>query len=220
MVALFDNHICIEDIFFLVDGVFFEAHRSEFEHESEVFRDMFHLPTPVDGVIDGTSREHPLRLDGVKKNDFVSLLKVMFSRNCDKEEVLTTDEWISVLKLSTMWDFDRIRNIAIHKLTDIVRDPLQKVALAQRYWVDEWIISALNTLAQRESSVGVDDVAQLGLDWALKLARVRESFGTDPERVFCNCRCVECSYCDFRKSYPPSRSDYDFTDSIRAVFEL
>lgn len=100
MVALFDNHICIEDIFFLVrlvcvpvlvcsmtthgpkqvDGVFFEAHRSEFEHESEVFRDMFHLPTPVDGVIDGTSREHPLRLDGVKKNDFVPLLKVMFSR--------------------------------------------------------------------------------------------------------------------------------------------
>jgi hypothetical protein len=72
-----------------VEGCLFKVPRGPFERNSEVFQDMFRLPVPENTVPDGSSDEHPLRLDGVKKNDFRQLLKVMFpgsvcfDKSCD-----------------------------------------------------------------------------------------------------------------------------------------
>ena len=40
--------------------------------------DMFSLPPPEQSPVDGSSNEHPLRLDGYSLHDFRALLKVMF----------------------------------------------------------------------------------------------------------------------------------------------
>ena len=47
------------------------------EKESEVFRDMFTLPIAQDAVADGCGDEQPLKLDGVMKDDFRQLLRVI-----------------------------------------------------------------------------------------------------------------------------------------------
>lgn len=63
-----------------VENQLFKVPRRNFAIESEIFSDMFQLPAPtVDGhVLDGSSDDQPLRLDGIKKSDFLQLLRVMF----------------------------------------------------------------------------------------------------------------------------------------------
>jgi hypothetical protein len=61
-----------------VEDTYFNLPRHYFEHYSVVFRDMFQLPSSNDEPLDGSSKELPLRLDGVDKTDFRRLLKVMF----------------------------------------------------------------------------------------------------------------------------------------------
>jgi hypothetical protein len=58
----------------------FKLPRAPFERNSEVFQEMFGLPVPANTVTDGSGDENPLRLDGVKKDDFRQLLRVMFPR--------------------------------------------------------------------------------------------------------------------------------------------
>ena len=52
--------------------------RCEFEQSSEVFADMFRLPSGPSASIEGQVKEHPIILEGYKKDDFACLLKVMY----------------------------------------------------------------------------------------------------------------------------------------------
>ena len=61
-----------------VENTLFRVPRHRFEQESDVFRDMFQLPVAENTIPDGYSDEQPLRLDGVAKEDFRQLLRVMF----------------------------------------------------------------------------------------------------------------------------------------------
>lgn len=64
-----------------MEGCLFKVPRIPFERDSEVFQAMFKLPVPENAVADGSRDESPLRLDGVKKDDFCQLLKVLFPRS-------------------------------------------------------------------------------------------------------------------------------------------
>ena len=62
-----------------VENELFRVPRRNFAMDSEIFSDMFQLPASTDGTPpDGSSDERPLRLDGIKKSDFIQLLRVMF----------------------------------------------------------------------------------------------------------------------------------------------
>ena len=56
----------------------FSVPRCEFELSSEVFADMFLLPSGPSASIEGQDKEHPIVLEGYKKDDFTCLLKVMY----------------------------------------------------------------------------------------------------------------------------------------------
>lgn len=211
-----DPHFYFTDVVFLVEGVLFKVHRHNFENDSEVFQTMFSLPIAQGSVPDGTNDDHPLVLHGIKKDDFVQLLRVMFP-HYDSEECLSLSQWISVLNLSTMWRFDRLRAIAIRKLSAILDEPIQRIVLAKTYHVTEWLVPALNALARRAEPLQSLDVDQIGIDYALKIAAVRESFG---ETSQCRCQCYSC-YNGHRNDYgrpAASRSATDFSAKIRTVF--
>ena len=62
-----------------VENELFKVPSRNFAIESEIFSDMFQLPVPTDGTPpDGLSDDRPIRLDGIKKSDFIQLLRVMF----------------------------------------------------------------------------------------------------------------------------------------------
>jgi len=216
------------DIVFLVENQLFKVPRRNFAVESEVFADMFQLPAPtMDGrALDGSSDDQPLRLDGIKKSDFVQLLRVMFPLDSQQPDSLSPEEWTSVLKLSNMWQFHKIRATAIKKLETITT----------------WLVTTLNALIQRESPVGLSEGNRLGMEWVLKVAEVRERGATiaTQNRACTSChytgpaRCNSCNSttanrCGSCSTYLPNatttgkrgaRSNVDYSTDIREVFGL
>lgn len=59
----------------------FKVPRHHFEQDSVMFRDMFSLPVGAEGTADGSSRETPLHLDGINKDEFRQLLRVLYPRS-------------------------------------------------------------------------------------------------------------------------------------------
>jgi hypothetical protein len=55
--------------------------RTYFERDSEVFCGLFQLPVAQDVPVDGSSDKQPLRLEGIKEDDFRQLLRVMYPRS-------------------------------------------------------------------------------------------------------------------------------------------
>jgi len=201
-----DESFYFVDVIFLVEGCLFKVPRTYFERDSEVFCGLFQFPVPQNVAVDGSSDRQPLRLDGVKENDFRQLLKVMYPHHAGQQDTMTSTEWTSVLKLSTMWSFDSLREQAIQNMSRLSIDPVERAALAHEYSVDEWLLPALNELAQREEPIGIEEARRLGWETALQIAAVRESFIAWNEKT----------------AFGPrgARTQIDFTPRIRAVFDM
>lgn len=95
---------------------------------------------------------------------------------------------MAVLKLSTMWNFARMREISLTWLhSNLNFDPALKLTVARRFDINEWLVPALNTLAQRTAPLAHRDYELLGPDWTLMLAQVRETYVarcTCPKRTY------------------------------------
>lgn len=190
---------------FLVEDHLFRVPRDELEAESTVFRDRFLLPrgdsetvedrsgsktvgdesdseTVEDksdpGTVEGESDLRPVILEGVSKKEFESFLRALMGRQhaTNKESDLGQAQWISVLKLSTMWEFKRLREVAIQHL-DLPSKPLgpiDKFVLASKYGIKKWLLPSLLELAKRARPISVEEGRRIGFENALKLAAVRE----------------------------------------------
>ncbi|KAH7925641.1 hypothetical protein BV22DRAFT_1128872 [Leucogyrophana mollusca] len=172
-----DDTFYYTTVVFLVEGTLFRVPRHPFIDGSDVFRQMFQLPVP-DGVeADGCSDGRPLRLEFIQQNDFKQLLKVLFPHHSQpqKSSPKTFAEWRSVLKLSSMWEFESVKKLAVDHIGTMQIDPIDKIGLARDYDVQEWLVPALNELAKRKEPIGMKDADKLGMELALKVAAVRES---------------------------------------------
>jgi hypothetical protein len=86
------------------------------------------------------------------------------------------EHWINLLSVSTKYELDLIRPIAI-KGIDVHRqeiDPVEKYALATKYAVKEWESSSFKILCQRPDPPTVEDAIRLGVITVTKVFRERE----------------------------------------------
>ncbi|KAH7928669.1 hypothetical protein BV22DRAFT_1126329 [Leucogyrophana mollusca] len=204
--ADFDGRFYFTNVIFLVDGTLFRVPRHPFAEDSEVFGQMFQLPAPEDTEPDGSSYEHPIHLDGIKKDDFRQLLKVLFpALGKPESQPQTLAEWTPVLKLSSMWEFELVKKVAVEKMQSFEIDPVEKACLAKECDVPQWLVPALNEIAKRREPIGVEDVEKLGLDLALKMAAVRESLAVVGRYLRVGERSAEC---------------LDFTQKIKTVLAI
>lgn len=95
----------------------------------------------------------------------------------DYAPALSVDQWTSVLKLATMWQFDTHRRRAIAELELLLlQDPARRVVLAFAYTIGDWILQALQDLAQRKELMTTAEVKVLGVETVLKICKVRERY--------------------------------------------
>jgi len=174
-----DHEFYFQDIIILVENRLFKVPARNFIAESEVFETMFKLPQNPNVTADGLSNDQPLRLEGVKSDDFRQLLRVMYPSGIDRCETLTTEQWISVLALSTQWDMTAIRSQAIKKVrASLVADnqlPYKLLNLGQTHRVDEWVKTAIIFFVKRKEPMGMNDAEIIGVENAFKIASLRES---------------------------------------------
>jgi hypothetical protein len=105
----------------------------------------------------------------------MTLVHLRWCRHFLQRETLSFDDWVSVLKLSTLWDFQDARRTAIDNLpvTD-GDDPIARIELARIYKVPQWSLPALQMLAtQGHRPVTAQDVERLGLQFSLNVAELQ-----------------------------------------------
>ncbi|KAL5519555.1 hypothetical protein ACEPAH_1238 [Sanghuangporus vaninii] len=174
-----DETFYFEMTIFQVEDCLFKVPRKPFEDQSDIFRSMFQLPPGHDKQVDGLHDEMPLVLEGISKKDFRSFLQVLLPPSIGDDTSLSEEEWLSVLSLSNMWGFSKIRQTAIEKLQNNDIDLITKIELAHKFDIREWLFGAYLALGKRLEPLSVEEGARLGYDFALKMANVREQLLRD-----------------------------------------
>ena len=120
-----------------------------------------------------------------------------------------------VLDLSTMWGFDEVRFCAIKNMALEDIEPVEKSYIANKYSVTEWYEDAYFALAKREAPLTLVEAQKLGLEFTVKLARVREGRYTLGSPV----NCGSYHYGHVHGGIQPV-DDVRLMQIVREVFEL
>ncbi|KAI6015577.1 hypothetical protein EDC04DRAFT_643623 [Pisolithus marmoratus] len=173
---------------FQVEDRLFRLPRQSLEAQSPVFKDMFAFPPPPGVDIEGSSDEHPIVLpDVVTVEDFKRLIKVLLPTSYYGTRLPKGDHdgWISVLKLSRMWQMEELHRAALNhlKYSAVRKGAVEKLALALELEIEHWIMPGVNELARRSQPISIEDAQILGLETALKVAAVRESLISESLRL-------------------------------------
>jgi hypothetical protein len=95
---------------------------------------------------------------------------------CDSESpTMAQAEWISALRLSTMWELLDIRALAIKALSELNMSAVDKVTLARECKVTEWLLVGYEEIAKREKTITNEEAERLGWQAAFRLLRARET---------------------------------------------
>lgn len=93
----------------------------------------------------------------------------------DTEEELHQEEWIDVLKVSSVLKADDIHQRAITQLNDSLPGPVTRVELGNKYDVPKWCMSGYQALVLAAEPISIDEAEHIGYESALKINRMRET---------------------------------------------
>ena len=99
------------------------------------------------------------------------------------ENAFGLESWIALLSFSTRFICDKIRARSIREIEAIQSrvDPIERIVLAVRHHVPQWLSGAYQELCQRQDPLSEQEGEKLGLSTVIKLMRAREMLlsGTD-----------------------------------------
>ncbi|KDQ56643.1 hypothetical protein JAAARDRAFT_194625 [Jaapia argillacea MUCL 33604] len=168
----------IEDdtVIFTVDDCLYKLNRYFLQRESKVFQDMFSCPQG-DKVPEGTTDDSVIPLPGVTQGEIESLLNFLYHGMHDDRNV-SLSEWIDLLSISTRFICDKIRGRAIREIDSFRHpriDPVEKIVLAGKRDIPEWLAPSYEDICQRVNPLEVEEAEKLGITMAVKLMRAREA---------------------------------------------
>ncbi|KAK0226385.1 hypothetical protein IW262DRAFT_763034 [Armillaria fumosa] len=165
-----------ENSIFLVGDELFRAPRYQFIKHSDTFRAMFTLPQADVDAVEGNTDDKPICLYGVDKIDFERLLNFMYPLEIPSVLTRPLEEWISILKLSTMWIMTEIRNSAISHVTERHHEVevVERITLGRSHDVPALVRSGLVTLVNQDGGVSEQQAKLLGWETALRIQWVRD----------------------------------------------
>ncbi|ETW76132.1 hypothetical protein HETIRDRAFT_329914 [Heterobasidion irregulare TC 32-1] len=171
---LHDYYLQGGDIVFRVENFLFRIHSYFFVRESPYFREKLPHPSPPGSISYLTSDDNPFVLDGVSSTDFQRFLWVFYNPELSIYNA-SIEEWESILRLAHLWQFHKVKALAVRHLENIPMDAVQRVVLYVKNDVDEsLLIPPYAELTIRESPISLQEGRQLGIVTALRLAQARE----------------------------------------------
>ncbi|KAK0454494.1 hypothetical protein EV421DRAFT_1757214 [Armillaria borealis] len=171
-----------ENSTFLVEDELFRAPRYQFIKHSETFKAMFTLPQADADAVEGNTDDKPIHLYGVSKIDFERLLNFMYPLDIllAEKRKRPLEEWISILKLSTMWVMTEIRDSAISHMMErhLEIEVIKRITLGRSHDVPALVRSGLVTLVNQDGGVTEQQARLLGWETALRIQWVRDKLIT------------------------------------------
>ncbi|KAI0311487.1 hypothetical protein OF83DRAFT_1036384, partial [Amylostereum chailletii] len=153
---------------FQVEGVLFKVHQYYFERDSPIFA-AWKTGDNVDGPDNTSAFFQDVTLD--EMNAFMSVLYPLDLKNGD---VHAQSEWISVLRLSTLWQFASIRALALRQL-DPLLSPVDHLVVARSHNVESWVESALTDLCVRDNPLRLVEIRQMTYEDIALVGEIREA---------------------------------------------
>ncbi|KAK0494932.1 hypothetical protein EDD18DRAFT_1463964 [Armillaria luteobubalina] len=177
-----------EPVTFLVEDQFFKVTRHMLDKASKTFLTMV-LPQGDAAAVAGVDDEHRVVIKGVRSADFENLLNSIVHAEQKEVPKFSKDEWLSVLKLATMWGMVDIRRMAINDINQSKSlSDVDQVILGREHAVVDWVISGYRALTKRKTVVSMHNASRLTLSTCLKVwqaqisilnASVSQGFGSD-----------------------------------------
>ena len=136
-----------------------------------------------------------------------------FNRLVGESASLTVEEWLSVLKLSDLWELPELRTKAIDAVESHIHNlgTVDMILLAKKYCVSKWLMRGYEALARRTDVITPDESVRLGVYTSCRLAEVRDKSW----KYVCHYGMRGLSHAYYARDY---RGCFDFAEEVRAVF--
>ncbi|KAF9445066.1 hypothetical protein P691DRAFT_785726 [Macrolepiota fuliginosa MF-IS2] len=187
-----DYYLSDGNLHFLAERTHFKVHAHFFLRESRFWHRELLGPSSSGGLLSarGTSDSNAIVLEE-KAEDFEQLLWVWYQTSkrmptppipSDYDRsTATLQNWITILRYCTKWDFPKIKNLAIQYLETFDMDTVEKVILYQENFVPEIRLFPLYMkLASREERLGLAESRALGFDTIVLVHEARERLRAPP----------------------------------------
>ncbi|KAF9645494.1 hypothetical protein BDM02DRAFT_3189690 [Thelephora ganbajun] len=160
-------------VVFEVQDVLFRVPKCLFEPSPGKFR-----PLLFDEEEDEESDEYEyvIPLPDLTAGEFRALIDFLLPYRCLNRKNPSLQYWINLLSISTKYELDSIRPLAIEGI-DRYRpeiDPVKKYALGAKYMIKEWEASSFKILCRRPDPLTVEDAKKLGVVIVTEVFRERE----------------------------------------------
>ncbi|KAH8110455.1 hypothetical protein DFH11DRAFT_1619815 [Phellopilus nigrolimitatus] len=163
-----------ELVTFWVEGVSFTIHKYYFVRDSVVFRDLFALPPPPGQPVEGSSKEHPIRLEGASSVDFAKFLVLHYPKRIGHEDLSTSDDWKSVLSIADKFEFINVRELALGRLSTLA-SPMDKICLGHRYSRRDFLFSGYRDICLRDEPLAANEIKCLDEEDVALITAKRET---------------------------------------------
>ncbi|EUC54266.1 BTB/POZ domain protein [Rhizoctonia solani AG-3 Rhs1AP] len=174
-----------------VEDTLFNVHKYQLL-KSETFSDMFKIPNVGGGEPEGSSPEHPIIMEGVKAEDFVALLKMLYAGRFSTDQTEPGATLIvPAFRLANMWNFSDLRSHLI-PLAEKVMDDIDKVLFAREFDIQDWLVPAHVRLCQRQEKLTTEEARKLGVDTVLLIARLGQQGSQAPAYIKGQWYCDHC----------------------------
>ncbi|KAJ3534164.1 hypothetical protein NMY22_g7040 [Coprinellus aureogranulatus] len=173
-----------------VEGVLHRIPKLYLESSSPLFKDMWSLPQGPDA--EGQTEENPVVLTGCTNAEFENLLAVLVQGPTPSR--LQKEEYLSALRLATMWDMSELRRVLIAKLDSLKLSVAEKIAFGKHYGVADWLVEGCTSAFAGSDHLDVDELAAY-IGWEAT-ARVALNFKPQPSRIVdIEPSLFRCEYC-------------------------
>ncbi|CAK5283530.1 unnamed protein product [Mycena citricolor] len=159
--------------YFKVENEKFCVHRHFLERDSVYFQELFAGPL---GDYGRTENE-AIPLEDVTGAEFECLLD-FFYNGMYVHTAFSLAQWVSLLSVSSRLQFELLRNHSIQQIEahQTPLDPIDRLVLATKYDVPEWLAPAFTALCQRAQPLEEWEAEKIGLRNTVRVAKAREVF--------------------------------------------
>ena len=112
-----------------------------------------------------------------------SYLPVPHSSLTSGQADLVKDEWVAILKLSTLWSSRGLRKLAIYHLELQVDDPIEKILLGRAFYAPHWLLNGYASLVTRLEPITEQESISIGFLMAVRLYIIRHELTGHCRRI-------------------------------------
>ncbi|KAH7338039.1 hypothetical protein B0J17DRAFT_717712 [Rhizoctonia solani] len=163
-------------IHILIENVQFKVHKSKLM-KSETFADMFLVAESSNTdneAMEGSSTDHPIKLEGVSASDFECLLTFLYEGEYTQQPTEPgLPVVISAVRLAHMWNFIELRKRLLPRLERFLSD-VDKIVYAREFDIEGWFTPAYIRLYRRAEPLNTEEAEKLGFKIAMLIFRLRE----------------------------------------------